>query len=66
MLEAMPQLTWLHCGSNMNRLTDEGAKSLLKLKKLKYLNISKNKISEDMFSELKDMISPGGGEVVWY
>ena len=65
MLEEMPQLTWLHCGSNKKRLTDAGAESLKKLKKLKYLNISKNDISEDMFYDLDDLISPGGGTVVW-
>jgi hypothetical protein len=65
MLEDMPQLTWLHCGSNKERLTDEGAASLMKLKNLKYLNISQNDISEDMFYELDDLISPKGGTVIW-
>ena len=65
MIEAMPQLTWLHCGSNKERLTDKGADSLLKLKKLRYLNISQNNISEDMYYDLDDAISPSGGTVIW-
>lgn len=64
MLEKMPQLKWLHVGSNYERITDEGAESLLELENLKYLNVSQTQISEDMFYELDDMIAPSGGTVI--
>ena len=56
---------WLHVGANGERLTDEGAESLLKLENLNYLNISRNRISKAMADKLCEKIEANGGTVVW-